>query len=386
LLPGHHLMGKQVKDIAKFDTEYDSSHEDSAIQTRGLFIQKFPIGALQNLTRDEYVVGHNNASFCNLVESGTKAWANIQGATSFKFGIYFGKTKSDPTRKYRFTKKFGANEKEAFVEVKTALLGLVELAAAKHPDFRAIDANPLSQMFKAKILSLYYPKRFLAVCSWEHLEMLGATMGFPESLPSSQYQNLLLELKRGNRTTRKWSEPKFMAYLYKIYVRADQTIASPIEKPRVKKHRRVDFEEMQKQRAEVGRVAEEYALKWEKERLRGAGLEHRIKKIDDRRDRPGYGYDFLSYSTDREQRYIEVKCVAKLSDGHRFFLSDNEYQTSLSAAHRSGYYFYLVFFDRSRNPVEISAILANRLYPKAEIMAASYEVRFERKEFHKTDV
>jgi len=174
LLPGHHLMGKQVKDIAKFDTEYDSSHEDSAIQTRGLFIQKFPIGALQNLTRDEYVVGHNNASFCNLVESGTKAWANIQGATSFKFGIYFGKTKSDPTRKYRFTKKFGANEKEAFVEVKTALLGLVELAAAKHPDFRAIDANPLSQMFKAKILSLYYPKRFLAVCSWEHLEMLGA--------------------------------------------------------------------------------------------------------------------------------------------------------------------------------------------------------------------
>jgi hypothetical protein len=29
---------------------------------------------------------------------------------------------------------------------------------------------------------------------------------------------------------------------------------------------------VQKQRAEVGRVAEEYALKWEKERLRGLDL------------------------------------------------------------------------------------------------------------------
>ena len=54
--------------------------------------------------------------------SGTKAWANIQGATSFKFGIYFGRTKSDPKRKYRFTEKFGSTEAQAFAAVKSALL------------------------------------------------------------------------------------------------------------------------------------------------------------------------------------------------------------------------------------------------------------------------
>lgn len=165
------------------------------------------------MTIDEYVVGHHDPTFCNLAESGTKAWANIQGATSFKFGIYFGKTKSDPTRKYRFTEKFGTNEKDAFASVKVALLDLVALGAADAPDFAAIDANPLSQMFKAKILSLYYPERFLAVCSSEHLEMLGKILGFPEGLPFSQYQNLLLEAKRGNPATQEWSEPKFMAYL-----------------------------------------------------------------------------------------------------------------------------------------------------------------------------
>ena len=297
-----------MKDISKFDAEYDSSHEDSALQTRGLFIRKFPLRSLDKLTLDEYVVGHNDPSFCNLVESGTKAWANIQGATSFKFGICFGRTKSDPIRKYRFTEKFGIHQTEAFAAVKAALLDLVALGATDHPDFAAIGANPLFQMFKAKILSLYFPERFLAVCSSEHLEMLGEIMGFPEGLPFSQYQNLLLEAKHGNPTTRKWSEPKFMAYLYKVYVRGERAIEPPIEKPRVKKHRRVDFEEMQKQKAEIGRLAEEYALKWEKERLAGARLEHLISKIEDRRDRPGYGHDFLSYSIDNDRRYIS-KCL-----------------------------------------------------------------------------
>jgi hypothetical protein len=67
--------------------------------------------------------------------------------------------------------------------VKAALLDLVALGATDHPDFAAIGANPLSQMFKAKILSLYFPERFLAVCSSEHLEMLGEIMDFPEGLP-----------------------------------------------------------------------------------------------------------------------------------------------------------------------------------------------------------
>jgi hypothetical protein len=243
-----------VKDIAKFDAEYDSSHEATALRTRGLFINQFPIDSLRNMTLNEYVVGRNSSSFCKLVESGTKAWTNIQGANSFKFGVYYGKTKSDPTRKFRFKREF-SDEQGAFDAMKAALLDLVELGAAQHPDFAAIDRNPLSQMFKAKILSLYYPEGFLAVCSSEHLEMLGSVLGFPNDLPYSRYQHLLLGAKRRDPTTRKWTAPKFMAYLYKVYVRGDRPIDSPISKPPKRKHRRVDFEEMQKQRAEIGRIA-----------------------------------------------------------------------------------------------------------------------------------
>lgn len=372
-----------MKDIAKFEAEYDSSHEDKARQTRGVFIRKFPPDSIQTLTLDDYVVGHGDASFCNLVESGTKAWANIQGATSFKFGIYYGKEKRDPELKYRFTQKFGNSPKDAFTAVKAALLDLVALGTADQPDFAAIDSNPLSQMFKAKILSLYYPKRFLAVCSEEHLRMLGDIMGFDENLPVSQYQNLLLKAKRQEQATKRWSEPKFMAYLYKVYVRVDRDVEAPIEKPKTKRHRKVNFEEMQKDRAEIGRIAEEYALRWEKERLAGSDLEDLVDRIEDRREYPSYGHDYLSFSTADEERYIEVKCVAKVEDGHRFFLSENERETSLSAHHRAGYYFYLVYFDGKGNPVEVEPMLAGQLYPKSEMLPSSYEVRFDRRKFGK---
>jgi hypothetical protein len=201
----------QMKDLEKFESEYDTSREGTALQTRGHFIRSFPLQSLGEMTIDEYVIGHGEPSFCYLVESGTKSWANIQGATSFKFGIYFGRTKSDPTRKYRFTAKFGTSKEDAFSSVKAALLDLVALGAEDSPDFKGIDANPLSQLFKAKILSLYYPQRFLSMCSSEHLRMMAEFLDYPKDLAFSQYQSLLLETKQENSTTRKWSGPKFMA-------------------------------------------------------------------------------------------------------------------------------------------------------------------------------
>jgi hypothetical protein len=367
-----------------FEAQYDTSHEDSALQTRGQFIEKFPSKRLRSLTLDDYVVGHQTPSFCNFVESKTRAWANIQGATSRKFGIYFGRSKSDPTIKYRFTEKFGTSKDQAFEGVKAALLDLVRLGGEAEPDFRGIDGNPLSQMFKAKILSLYFPERFLAVCSAEHLEMLGETLGFADSLPASQYQNLLIDAKSSNGTTRAWSYPKFMAFLYKMYVRSARVTEQPIEKPRKKSHRRVDFEDMQKLKDEIGKLAEEFALKWEKQRLIGAGLEHLIAKIEDRRNYPGYGHDFLSHTGERQARFIEVKSVAWRDEAYRFFLSDNEHKTSLSSDHAPGYYFYMVFFDGKKQPSSVMAMLADQLYADAELTPASYVVRFDLREAAKS--
>jgi len=117
----------------------------------------------------------------------------IQGSTAIKFGIYFGATKSDTSKEYRFAKKFGDNATTAFRAVRVALVALVALVRMGNDaqlDFAEIDANPLSQMFKAKILSLYFPNRFINACSAEHLQMIGVALGFDPDLPASQHHLL----------------------------------------------------------------------------------------------------------------------------------------------------------------------------------------------------
>jgi hypothetical protein len=226
--------------LHKFDSSYDETHEDLALQSRGDFLRAFPIERLRDLEVDDYVIGLKKPTFCDYVEPKTSLWAVIMGATAFKFGIYYGRTKSDPTVKYRFTAKFGDTEKQAFRAVKKALLELVALGGDKTLDFEAIDDNPLSQLFKAKILSLYYPQRFLNVCSQEHLEMLGMELGLGPDRYISEYQHLLLQAKKGNPITRTWSNPKFMMYLYETFIHQDEgKSGSDIQGPKDKKHRRI---------------------------------------------------------------------------------------------------------------------------------------------------
>lgn len=367
--------------LLKFEQSYDAKHEDLAAQARGEFLQNFPLNRLSKIELNDYVIGLQSPTFCTHVEVKTRPWANIQGSTAHKFGIYFGKTNTDTEKIYRFTRKFGGTTDEAFLSVKAALLALISLGQASVLDFVEIDANPLSQMFKAKILSLYFPDKFLNICSSEHLNMLGVELGYPDERPSSEYQHLLLEAKLSHANTRKWSNPKFMAFLYDVYVRAGVEQIENLQKSRKKTFKKVNFEDIHNQRGAIGKAAEDFAIEWEKQRLGGAELSHLIAKIDDRRDRPGFGYDFLSHTSDKQQRFIEVKSVGKQinGEGHRFFLSENELTVSQSVSHKDSYFFYLVFFGKNQKPLELLPILAKDMYVIGEKTPASYVVRFDSK-------
>jgi hypothetical protein len=360
--------------LNSFEAQYDASHEDLALQSRGAFLKAFPLRRLGDLTVDTYVIGLQSPTFCSYVEAKTRYWAAIQGSPAFKFGIYFGRTKSVSSKQYHWTHKFGTSAAEAFAAVKAALLDLVREGARRTPDYAAIDRNPLSQMFKAKILSLYFPERFLALCSAEHLEVIGGELGFPDDLNRSAIQSGLLDVKADNAVISAWSNPKFMRFLVDTYIPKKHKPPETARALRRKVHRKVNFEDIQNQRGIIGKRAEEFALKWEKNRLIGADLEHLIENIKDRRERPGYGYDFLSHSAVRQARFIEVKAVSKQGGQYRFFLSENEYTVSRSPEYRGAYYFYLVLFDGERQPVELRPRLAARLYTSAEIAPATYTV------------
>lgn len=363
-------------ELLAFEAGYSTTREDEALATRGDFLNAFPISRLKNLKLDDYVIGKGTASFCASVEAKTKAWAVIQGSTAFKFGIYFGRTKSDATRKYRFTHKYGQSEGEAFKNVKAALVKLVHDGDAL--DFPAVDANPLSQLFKAKILSLYFPEKYLNVCSGEHIETLALELGNPQCACISEYQHLLVKQKNKHRITRRWSNPKYMAYLYqKFFPKAPKaSAAGGVKKPKAGVPRRVNFGDLQKGWEAIGTKSEEYALAWEKSRLAGSTFPQLAAKIDDRRNRPGYGYDFRSYSAPAKERYIEVKSVGKEKGAYRFFLSENERAVSESGDCRDSYYFYLVFYGSDGEPERLEAILAADLYKDSTVAACAYRVRF----------
>lgn len=366
-------------DLQIFSQNFDATYEDKAVATRGQFLRAYPLNQLHNITLDNYVIGKGTASFCACVEAKTKAWANMQGATSYKFGIYFGKTKSDPVMQYRFTQKFGKTEKEAFDAIKKALLNLVKAGQSK--SFSEIDENPLSQMFKAKILSLYFPELYLNICSSEHIKQIALNIGISARQFVSECQHLLIEEKMANKITKDWSNPKFMSFLYAKFIRGDlNTFPSvTVKKPRKKTRRKVNFEDISANRGAIGKASEEFAIEWEKNRLIGLGYEYLLSKIEDRRNIPSYGYDYLSYSAPGNERYIEVKSVGRdrKEECLRFYLSENELSVSKSDECSGNYYFYLVLYGKDGKPCDLIASHAKDFYSNSEISPCAYVVRFD---------
>ncbi|WP_083900866.1 DUF3883 domain-containing protein [Azospirillum sp. B4] len=368
----------RAKSLRAFEKDYNPTFEDEAHQTRGAFLDAFPIDALPNLTVENYVIGLQQPTFCYHIEVKTRSWAIIQGATAAKFGIYFGRTKSDPKSTYRPTPRFGKTKSEAFEMVKSALIDLVAAGKKDSLNFEEIDANSLSQMFKAKILSLYFPDRFINVCSREHLEIFASKLGFQGVGYVSEYQNYLVAQKLRDSATRSWSNPKFMAFLYATYMPERGAAGSSIRKPTKKRPSTVDFEDLQAAWARIGRESEKFAQKWEEERLRGHGWPQLAKQIDDRRSRPGYGYDFRSFSSPGVPRFIEVKTVGKVrGGGYRCFVSETEYNVSKSSDHATEYYFYLVSLSSDGKPISLMPVRAEDQYKNSELLPVSYEMRFD---------
>ncbi len=369
----------ETEDILHFESEFDTDYEDRAVSSRGYFLETFPIESVGALELDDYVIGNGTSSFCTCVEVKTKPWASIQGSTALKFGIYFGKTKSDPEKKYRYSGKFGDSTEQAFASVKASLLDLLD--SGRRKDFMAIDANNLSQMFKAKILSLYFPEDYLNVCSKEHLALFANALKLPPGLYASEMQHLLVLEKYKNQLTAHWSNPKYMRCLYTMYMKdgSNNTNQERFKKPTSKKSVEVDFDKVLRERDLIGKLSEDFAFAWEKNRLIGLGYKSLVPKIEDRRNFPADGFDYISHSSPSQKRYIEVKSVGynHSEQSYRFFLSGNELKISQQAEKLEHYYFYLVFYGKEGQPERVVAKLASELYLQSNLEPCAYTVSFE---------
>ncbi|MCK4454402.1 DUF3883 domain-containing protein, partial [Candidatus Parcubacteria bacterium] len=309
---------------------------------RKKFLSLFSETKLKDLKAEDFVIGKGKEdTFCYWLENRLKGLGNIHGATAFKFGIYYGKTKSDSTLKYRFTSRFGTNENEAFQKVKSAILSL--LHSAKNNNLDEIKENPLSPMFKGKILSTYFPDRFLNIFAKEHLDYFldKLDISYSDSLDEIDKRDLLMQFKIKDAVMKNWSIYEFSKFLYEKFgrpareeeipeelkeymvlkypslnkVKADFVDLTIVEMPEKQEKdtksilsKKIDFEKENKVNKKIGERGELVVFKKEKEYLESIGkkeLSTQVRHISKEDD--SAGYDILSFDESENKKYIEVK-------------------------------------------------------------------------------
>lgn len=354
---------------------------------RDSFAQYYTTAQIRRMPLEHYALGNDlpktGYHFCHTLERRLDGLGRTTGATAFKFGVYYGVTRSDKTPKYRYTKKFGDDYLTAFDNIKSNIIELIE--AGKNKDINAIVDNPISPMFKGKILSTFFPDRYLNIFSDEHLEYFLVQLNLDtEDLIWSDAvvkREALVAFKNEDEVMRNWPLDLFSYFLYRVYPGAlprggktsskndplsdyrnpvfplapntdwiDLTILPPQTSTQLqlKKTSRnnPDYEKQARKFKKYGDRGEKIVLDMEKKRLKELGREDLSKRI--RKAEFDYlGYDLKSFEENGELRYIEVKATSSKVGIANFFLSANELN---KAQELSNYFVYIVYDILSYTP------------------------------------
>lgn len=125
-----------------------------------------------------------------------------------------------------------------------------------------------------------------------------------------------------------------------------------------KKRKKTSLEDLLKVKelqAEIGRIGEEYVIKYEKNRLTGHRHINDITMISDLDVSAGYDIvSFESIESERIDRFIEVKAF---SDKNRFYWSRNEIETARE--YNTQYYLYLIDIRKIELQAYMPTIIEN---------------------------
>lgn len=365
---------------------------------RDNFVKYFNTQRLQSMSLEQFAIGNGQAdvgyNFCYTLERSLDKLGRTTGATSSKFGVYYGKTRSDKRKKYRHTKKFGSDLDSAFINVKLAIIEL--LKAGKAEDINVIEKNILSPMFKGKILCTYFPNNYLNIFSNNHLDYFLVQLNLDTRilLHSNEVskRKVLADFKESDPVMRHWTLDVFQYFLYNVYpgrpgsdrkdpknnfldeyripsfpISAEPewinlNILPPNHLKETINNKKFDsnpdYEKEQKKQRQYGDRGEKIVIDMEKKRLEQLNRHDLAKSVE--KEKYDYvGYDILSREENGDYRYIEVKTTSAKIGPANFFLTANELTKALELRN---YYLYIVYDILSTKPK--IWILSNPFNPK----------------------
>jgi len=382
----HDLRQAQVRFENKLEEIKDKRKELHKL--RSSFVKHFNYKRLKTMEIDDYVAGwgkpEKGYNFCYTIEWDLDGLGKFVGATAYKFGVYWSKENDE----YRFTEKFGKTYKVAFESVREAILEL--LSAAEKDDINTIVNNKLSLMFKGKILSTYFPEKYLNIFSENHLNFLLKQLDLDnkEIMNSDAVikREALIEFKNQDPIMVKWTVDLYAHFLLKEYpggpprdkiefdksddqlsdYRTPNFAANPsaefidlnIYPPnpanstglmsKEKRSRKPDYEKESRKMKLLGDRGEKIVMDLEIKRLNDAGKKHlakKVKRVSLISD--SYGYDILSFQEDGTERYVEVKATSAKVGSANFFYTANELKTAFEV---KNYFIYMVYDVVSASP------------------------------------
>lgn len=178
------------------------------------FVSEFDRDTLENLTLEQYAMRTGDKkNFCYRLEREQIGMGDIRNATAQKFGIWVRKA----TGEYDFTKKYGETPEEAFSVIRDELCKLVD--AGETDDYTAIRNNKIAPIVRFKILSMYYPNKFLTIHSERHLSYFCEKANVPVTADDDELvlQRKLILWKNSQTKIRDYSLLEYVAYLYEKF-------------------------------------------------------------------------------------------------------------------------------------------------------------------------
>ena len=208
--------------IQKAIEEFDYSSRERQIAhllpIRDEFVTYFNEGFIRQMKVDDYAIGKGIRDwhvFSYGIERTFQDLGSIVGASSYKFGIFY----SPGEKAYKWVSRFGETKTRAFNQIKRCILDL--LRCGREDNIEGIANNMLSSMVKGKILSLYYPDKYLNIFSDAHLDVYLVKLGLDTedllvSKPVYKRQRLV-QFKNADPAMSSWPMDKFSNFLYVMF-------------------------------------------------------------------------------------------------------------------------------------------------------------------------
>lgn len=168
------------------------------------FLHTFPLDSLQGMTLEQYTNLNKDDSFCYWLESRTYELGSIWGGSSYKFGIYeyriktnIHNTKFISDEKYAWYARYNKpTAQEAFNVVKNAIIKIA--TNASNGNFEVLDTiTELGEGYRWKIAFLYSNNQLVPIYKKDMLVKLATHFGLAgaKAMPISKLQAFLMQQK-----------------------------------------------------------------------------------------------------------------------------------------------------------------------------------------------